>query len=546
MIYSLDISGVQDFIYTITSKNALKSLRSRSFYLEIMLEHLVDEILDYVGLSRVNMIYSGGGHAYLILPNTNRTIEKIEKVEEDINNWFLEMFGISLFIAGGYCTSSANDLKNEPRGSYKAIFSEVSKSISNKKLRRYNATDIIKLNKDNIPDGERECSVCKRSDLLSEGSEKLCQVCESLIRFSASIIDEGKDFFSIVKERPNSNSLPLPNNKYLLAENKQELKKRMQNDPSYIRSYGKNNMYTGFHVTTKLWVGDYSKGNTFKDLAKASTGIERLGVLRADVDNLGQAFVSGFESEESGDKYVTLSRTATFSRKLSMFFKLHINEILENGQYYLSEDIKKGKRNATIVYSGGDDIFIIGSWDDIVGFAIDLYKSLKKYSQDTLTISAGIGLYHSNFPISVMAQQVAQLEECSKEMPNKNAITLFSEDNCYTWDVLINKVLGEKFKLVKDFFDYTEDRGKNLLYNILDLLRNKGKKINLARYAYLLARLEPDQKAEEEQKEVYKRFRKSMYEWMQDNEDCRELITAIYIYVYLERDKEEEKDAKVG
>lgn len=30
-LYSMDISGIQDFIYTITSKGALKGLRSRSF-----------------------------------------------------------------------------------------------------------------------------------------------------------------------------------------------------------------------------------------------------------------------------------------------------------------------------------------------------------------------------------------------------------------------------------------------------------------------------------------------------------------------------------
>lgn len=41
-LYSMDISGIQDFIYTITSKGALKGLRSRSFYLEIMMEHLID------------------------------------------------------------------------------------------------------------------------------------------------------------------------------------------------------------------------------------------------------------------------------------------------------------------------------------------------------------------------------------------------------------------------------------------------------------------------------------------------------------------------
>ena len=42
----------QKFIYTITTKSALKSLRSRSFYLEIMMEHIIDTLLDKLHLSR--------------------------------------------------------------------------------------------------------------------------------------------------------------------------------------------------------------------------------------------------------------------------------------------------------------------------------------------------------------------------------------------------------------------------------------------------------------------------------------------------------------
>ena len=72
-----------------------------------------------------------------------------------------------------------------------------------------------------------------------------------------------------------------------------------------------------------------------------------------------------------------------------MFFKYHINHLLENGEFYLKEKEDK-KRNAVIVYSGGDDLFIVGSWDDIIGFAVDLYYALKKYTQGTLKISGGI------------------------------------------------------------------------------------------------------------------------------------------------------------
>ena len=53
-----------------------------------------------------------------------------------------------------------------------------------------------------------------------------------------------------------------------------------------------------------------------------------MSVLRADVDNLGKTFMSGFVDKKGNDRYVTLSRTATLSRQLSLFFKYYISSIL--------------------------------------------------------------------------------------------------------------------------------------------------------------------------------------------------------------------------
>jgi CRISPR-associated protein Csm1 len=49
LLVSGDISGIQDFIYTVPSNGALKTLRGRSFYLEVLLENIVDEILGSLG-----------------------------------------------------------------------------------------------------------------------------------------------------------------------------------------------------------------------------------------------------------------------------------------------------------------------------------------------------------------------------------------------------------------------------------------------------------------------------------------------------------------
>ena len=56
MVVSGELSGIQNFIYTISSKGALKTLRGRSFYLEFFTEHVIDEILSECELSRVNIL----------------------------------------------------------------------------------------------------------------------------------------------------------------------------------------------------------------------------------------------------------------------------------------------------------------------------------------------------------------------------------------------------------------------------------------------------------------------------------------------------------
>ena len=95
------------------SEKALKSLRSKSFYLEIMLEHIVDELLERLELSRANLIYSGGGHAYLLLPNTDRTKSTIDEFDSEAREWFIDNFGIDLYVAMGYRTCSADELMNK-------------------------------------------------------------------------------------------------------------------------------------------------------------------------------------------------------------------------------------------------------------------------------------------------------------------------------------------------------------------------------------------------------------------------------------------------
>ena len=541
-LYSMDISGIQDFIYTITSKNALRTLRARSFYLEIMMEHIIDGLLDRLNLSRANLIYSGGGHCYLLIPNTEMTRNVTDEYLKGINQWFLEKYKNSLYIAGAGVPCSGNSLKNEPQGSYSKLYKKMSAEISRKKSARYTAEDIIQLNKEKHKDYSRECKVCK--NIGNVDNEGICSDCRNIEEFSKHILYN--DFFTVLTES-DEKGLPLPQNCVLVSDSRESVKKRMTDDPHYVRTYSKNTLYTGKHVATKLWVGDYTTGNSMEEFSEQAEGIKRIGVLRADVDNLGSTIAFGFP-----EKYATLSRSATLSRHLSLFFKLYMNQILEKPKYQIHEG-EKNKRFATIVYSGGDDVFIVGSWNEAIELATDIRRALKCYTQNTLTISAGIGVYGESYPISAIADEVANMEDKSKDYPGKNAVTIFEDgekheikgvqisDGTYPWSEFEDEVIGEKMKTIGDYLEAEDDKGNSFLYRLLELIRSQKEKINFARCVYMLSRLEPERGDTAERKEAYQIFSQKMYQWIKSEKDCRQLKTAINLYVYLHRKTEEER-----
>ena len=540
LLYSMDFSGIQDFIYTIQSKGALKTLRARSFYLEILMENAIDDILDNLGLSRINVLYSGGGHSYLLLPNDEVVITKLNEYNIELNNWLVDTFDISLYVGHGYAPCSADVLRNNPDGSYSELFRNVSRMISRQKSNRYNASQLISINNRVSGDYTRECKVCRRLGKLNEFGE--CSMCSAIKDFSNDIL---KDNYFVVDEDPTG--VPLPNKRYLkgfiLAPSDTSLKR------SYRKKSSENEGSSG------LWIGDYTTDRTLEEMAadaKKKGCIDRIGIIRADVDNLGTAISMGFDKTVGGN----IMRTMALSRQLSLFFKSHINKILGNSSFAIGNTETGKGRNATICYSGGDDLFIVGEWDDIIGFSVDISNAFDKFTQGTLSISAGIGIYDSKYPISRIAYETADLEDKSKNLPGKRAVTLL-EDGCshsvtdndghifdvsdgtYTWNEFEQEVIGEKYNEVSDFLGKSSTYGMSFMYKLLELVRNQSDKINFARFVYVLSRLEPGKDSLPEDKARYKQFSNKLTEWIKNEKARRQLKTAMTIYAYMTRNEEE-------
>ena len=155
-------------------------------------------------------------------------------------------------------------------------------------------------------------------------------------------------------------------------------------------------------------------------------------------------------------------------------------------------------------------------------------------------------MYHEKYPIAAMARNSGSLEEHSKKLDGKNAVTLFDDSNRYSWDEFINSVIGEKLKLIRKYMNENQEKGNSMLYQMMSLIRDigKGERLNIARFSYLLGRLRPDeeksrdrekQKIYENKLAVYQEFADKFYHWIRSEKDRPQLITAIRLYIYLNR-----------
>lgn len=507
LLASFDLSGIQDFIYNIATAGAAKQLKARSLYLDFMGEHIADSLLEKLELSRANLLYVGGGHAYFILANTEKTKAALEAFEEEFNQFLLKNFQTRLYVAFGWSSFSANDIMTS-LARYRKVYQATSRMISKKKISRYDAQTLLELNRGG-QSAQRECTICHSvQELTTFNDQEVCQICAGLYRFSKEIQEQ---HYIVTKEK----GLPIGPGAFIRGISQTDLDKEDWN-----RIYVKNSFATDIARATHVFVGDYKYADIdqYAGLSKDSQtgqGIKRLAVVRLDVDDLGAAFMAGF-SYQDGGKYNTLARSATFSRSMSLFFKVYINQFAKD-------------KKISIIYAGGDDVFALGSWQDIIAFTITLRQQFIKWTNGKLTLSAGIGLFPDKTPVSIMAEETGKLEGAAKDN-DKDSISLFDKTYTFKFYQFIDHIYKEKLEKIRHYFSIQDERGKSFVYKLIELLRNYDR-MNVARLAYYLTRLED--LTPRESKTEFKEFKDLFFTWYTGSEmERNEAELALLLYIY--------------
>jgi CRISPR-associated protein Csm1 len=547
-----DVSGIQNYIYNMIvpqeeAKGVSKRLRGRSFYLQLLTETLVDYLLTQLDLKIVHQLWCSGGHFMLIAPNIPVIQSRLKEATQEIEHYLLREFHGELGIV-----ISSVEVTGEQLG-YR--FSEVLKKVQNKlyeqKKRKF--SEVIKsedqvhfvsepaqLQGNPVGDTPPDAHTIQRNKRDHDLGDKISRWDQdwwlvkylfqgrvvpedSLACFSLRSV-EGKPPYQIywmVQKEPSLEAdtayLVNPTGrfqqigtvkcgfKYIANylsqyENQQEVS---------CRNY-RERRYQSERPVTPVKIGDFKD---FDDFAEASAG-GFLGVLRMDVDHLGAIFSFGISEQRS------ISRIAALSTDIELFFTGYLNTLCSQS---VAKEIQIGNKarmetvhkyqNISVIYSGGDDLFIVGAWNEVLDLAIEIYREFKAFTckNADIHISGGIGICKPKYPIHRAAQQAKiLLDDIAKENRNRespvrngsnrnrsnskrNALALFNHR--ITWKDLLE---GEE-RLpggLKEFGDYLikaidqREINRTYLYKLLELWgewKERGV-MKLARFFYLTVR----------------------------------------------------------
>jgi len=506
VIVAADLSGIQDFIFSVTNKGAAKLIKGRSFIVSMIPEIVAEHILHELGLPPTQKIFVGGGNFYLLLPNTQKHMSKLKNLFKEVNISIMKKFSGQLYFnyATIELTGSNFELKSE--NNFANVWEELHVRLADVKKRKY--SDLMDENFDEFfYDFESFTSEDAENELLKilTKPESACDVCGIKIgrklydETGINICDDCRQFLTIGEKLWRSNYIRLCRSKQEIEDdfdwkiqleeytyylkfiaNLSEINpsESVENEILYIMNFPEifyeekdiKQLNSNYLPTLFFYGGKYApkktkyeedRIRTFSDLAghededdKYSDpakvlGPKRLGVLKLDVDDLGEIFKNGFV--ENGKNKVTMDRLESLSLFIDLFFSYWLPEGLrdwasekafETNKYPEFEDLEN---KFYIIYSGGDDMFIVGSWDIMPYLAEEINDLFEEFVKNNprVHLSAGLCFFPPKFPIKHGARITDDAESMAKGfkryviidgkeiLKEKNSIYLF--DSYIPW-----------------------------------------------------------------------------------------------------------------
>ncbi len=432
-----DMGGIQGHIYRIAGAETgvggiAKRLRARSLEVSLAAESLALSLLRRLGLTPLNRIMGAGGKFYLLLPNTKEAEAALEEAREAWGRWALARGGSLV----PHLASVA--FKGEAFGNFAALLARLHGALARAKLRPF---PFLRSTEETLGRPLRPCAACGLRPAQRDEPGSLCEDCEREKEVGGLLPQSDRvGFFPDGAPKP---FFAFPGLKAALGTELQgaahlyrarllfspwkapsEVKPLLGHLPRVEHALRAE----GWDLETyRAWVEEKGlledeevhpqKVLTFAELAALSKGAPYLGALMLDADRMGEAFATGY-------KNATPSRIAALSRTLEVFFSAEVLALLEEpGRYRerLKWDALEARHKEArypllySVYSGGDDLFLLGPWDALLDFALDLEKLYRLFTRhEALTLSGGFVLVGPSLPVPELARLLGEAEKQAK------------------------------------------------------------------------------------------------------------------------------------
>lgn len=430
LLAAADISGIQDFIYSVTSEHALKGLKGRSLYLELLGQIVAFRILSDLELSPANVVFQGGGNSVLLLPNTPRARETVADWQRWANEMLVQAHGGRLAlavylqpVAYHHFLRPAGEERGGRAPGFADVWAQAGRGLAREKRRKFafywqdrHSSEAI-LGPAPVSGEEPACPVCSGETRTPEEACELCESFADLARRAAAarfleleLIQRGDpappftsydDAFAALGAKvrfPTRDGPVRPERAFIL------------NDTDLATPGGmcRGFMFMAHHVPRKR----DGTVKTLEELAAAATGIRKWGLLRADVDNLGQVFTEGLGEEDR-----SLSRLSTLSTLLSLFFSGHLQSLIQ----------REYGDSVYLVYAGGDDLCLLAPWSVLPDLALQIRNDFRRWTRGRLTLSGGLYLApREKFPVYRAADGAGDLVQQAKQR-GKNRLGIFNQ-----------------------------------------------------------------------------------------------------------------------
>jgi len=451
-----DLGGIQGHIYRIQGAQTgvgglAKRLRARSLEVSLAAEAMGLELLRRCGFTPLQRIMSAGGKFYLLLPNTETVLKALDEVRREWEAWALQQGATLLPFLAEHPFSPAGFKR------FSQVLQEAHRKLAQAKLRPLQSQlDGFYLSQGG--QSLRPCQACGARPAKS-ATDDLCSACERDAHVGRLIPKRAEiGFFPQDAPKPHYRFPGLrvglePSHRYTLrarvdftpAPHPWEVRPLAGHIPTLEEAvkagqWRSVSEYQAWAQEQGLWEeeeGGRQAGDplTLAELAEFSTGAKYLGALMLDADRMGEAFATGF-IDERGQDHSSPSRLASLSRMLELFFAGEVLELIRNPKTYAKrlgwsepEAGEKARRYPLIysVYAGGDDLFLLGPWDVLLGFALDLEALYRQFTQHPrLTLSGGFVLVNPSLPIPLLAEAVQEAERAAKSA-GRDRLHLFEQ-----------------------------------------------------------------------------------------------------------------------